>query len=328
MTTLEAIAKIESSATASILFGSEPEKMRDKLILLIHPDRMGLDIKDRASSALTKLNVLYDSLNGKAHAPAPVIVGKWIVGEALAKGDIANLYSACPIADPKQVVVFKIARSPEDNDLIAIEHASLKALHADKRAGNFKKYLPALLATLEASGRRANIMSLAEASYSLSDIIGFYPHGLEFRHIVWMMDRALSVIGFAHLNGIVHGAVLPSHLLYGPDSHGLALVDWCYSVKESGRIPALVKRYASLYPPEVKRKDKSSPATDIYMLAGTLKSASAEIPKRFRPFFEHCLAGSPKSRPQDAWELQDKFIELAKLEYGPPQYLPLKIPIS
>jgi serine/threonine protein kinase len=325
MTTLEAIVKIEAATTASVLFGPEPEKTHKKLVLLIHPDRMGAAIKDRAQAALYKLNILYDSLNGKAHAPTPVVIGKWIVGDVLAKGDIADVYSAYPVADPKQIVAFKIARSPQDNDLIAAEHSSLKVLHADKRSDNFKRYLPQLLGTLEASGRRANILSFAEASYSLADIVTFYPKGLDFRHIVWMMSRGLSALGFAHSNKVIHGAILPEHLMYAPESHGLTLVDWCYSVHESGHIPAVVKKRANLYPAEVERKSQPSPATDIFMLAGTLKAA-AGIPKRFRPLFEHCLAGSPRSRPQDAWELSEKWTALAKEEYGDPQFIKLAIP--
>jgi hypothetical protein len=53
--------------------------------------------------------------------------------------------------------------------------------------------------------------------------------------------------------GLVHGAVLPEHVLIQPDEHGLVLIDWCYSVPLTPSTPlrAPVTARAGLYPPEV-----------------------------------------------------------------------------
>ena len=36
--------------------------------------------------------------------------------------------------------------------------------------------------------------------------------------------------GEAHINGVIHGAVLPEHLLIHPEFHGLVLIDWTCAV--------------------------------------------------------------------------------------------------
>ena len=94
---------------------------------------------------------------------------------------------------------------------------------------------------MNASYRKANVISLADG-HSLTHLMELFPGGIEFRHIVWMMNRALNAVGFAHDAGVVPGAVIPEHLMYS-ESHGLTLVDWCYSVTaESKRhLPARVK---------------------------------------------------------------------------------------
>ena len=58
-----------------------------------------------------------------------------------------------------------------------------------------------------------------------------------------MWRRLLVGLGWAHRAGVVHGAVLPEHVLIHPAEHGLVLVDWCYSVAPGERIPALVAKH-------------------------------------------------------------------------------------
>jgi hypothetical protein len=145
-----------------------------------------------------------------------------------------------------------------------------------------------------------------------------------------MVNRSLSVLGYTARQGVVHGAVLPPHLLFHPTEHGLKLADWCYAVTAESKkhIPAMLKDYKDYYPPEVKRKDQPTPSLDVFLLFQTFLASGVQIPKRFIGIFDHCLAQSPRSRPKDAWEVQDRWVELAKEEYGPPTFLRLEIPVS
>ena len=326
MNTLDALTMVEQSKSAASLLGPDAQANYRKYAKLIHPDVVGDKLRPRAEIAFAKLSGAYELLNGKKITPAATVIGKWVVGDAIAKGDLCDLYHA---QNSESVHgVFKIARSPKDVDLMEQERYALKTLHAAKGADNYGKYLPMLLDTLDASGRRVNVITAADG-LTLAAIHEYYAGRVDFRHVVWMVNRALSVLGYAHRYGIIHGAVLPEHLIYGPVSHSLKLVDWCYSVTTESKkhIPAIVKERKDFYPAEIFRKAPAHSATDIYMLFRSMKMV-APIPPRFGPIFEWCMAASPKWRPTDAWKLQNQWVKLAREEYGEPRYLKLDIPIT
>ncbi len=319
MTSDQAAVLIENAVSPVMLFGANPDKAYKLFAKLVHPDRATAALgKARAEKAFAKLSTLFASLNGKT-VSNPIVFGDWIVEDAFAKGDICDLYRVTH-TDGKQKAILKI-------DLLIAESSALSALKADMNSENFKAYIPTVFNSFVASGRQANILAIAEGYYSLADIKGIFSGGVDFRHCVWFMNRLLSALGFAHRNGICHGAVLPEHLLYHPTGHGLVLVDWCYSVKTGENIKAKVKDREEYYPPEVDRKSPAIPSTDIYMATKAIIGAAVKpIPRRFRALFDHCLAESPRARPQDAWELQDRWRELAREEFGKPTYLKLELP--
>lgn len=331
MTSIEAIVHVERSTNAAVLLGKDPDSAYRDLAKLIHPDVVDAAMRARAQEAFLKLGKLHDSILNKPTSAAPAIIGKWLVEGPLAMGDIADLYHVTHLESADLRGVLKIARSPRDGDLIESENFSLKYLATDSHVNSaaFTRYLPKVNATMEASGRRANVLSYATDNLPLSEIVRLVP-SLDFRHIIWMVNRSLSIMGFAHTHGIVHGAILPEHLLFGPESHALVLVDWCYSVTAESRkhVPAIAKGRRDFYPPEVFRKIPATPSLDIFMLFATMRSTGVAIPKRFRPFFDWCMGGSPKGRPGDAWECQDRWLALAKEEFGPPTYLKLDIPLT
>lgn len=331
MTQLEAISLVEDSKSAKVLFKDDAKHWYIKLSKLIHPDVLPEKLRVRGAAAFAKLSSLYADKNPKPVDRKAVVIGKWRILDPVAKGDLCDVYLAESIKTPADKVIFKIVQQESDSDLVEKEYYVLKHMDTCEVAKsfhkNFSKYLPRIVDRMEASGRRANILAQAEG-LSLTDISRFYPNKtLDFRHVVWFVNRALSVLGFAHKCGVVHGAVLPDHLLFGPESHSLILLDWCYSVTAESKkhIPAIVERYTSLYPVEVARKLAPTPATDIYMLFASLEDVAVP-PRRFKRMFDWCLAPQPNARPSDAWSLQDRWLALAKEEYGDPAYLKLEIP--
>ncbi len=313
---IDLISRIEAATTATALFGADADREYRRLALACHPDQWMREPKaaqERAAKAFLKLRDLRDKPASK-----PAVFGKWVVEFPLAAGDIADLYRVTS-ADVKGAVL-KIARSPKDNDLMDAEIASLKKLLAVPSC-SFHQYIPVIHDTFKASGRRAVILEQAD-EIPLSDISAKVGK-LDFRHAVWMSNRLLSALGFAHKHGIVHGAVVPCHLLYGPESHCLSLIDWCYST-QGKPVPAIVPAYRHLYPKEVLGKQPAMPATDIYMWAAVVRSI-ADAPRRFNGLLEWCMADSPRHRPSDAWVLQDQLGALAESEYGSKKYLVLQL---
>lgn len=285
-----------------------------RLAKLCHPDKFPGNKK--AEDAFKHLNHLR-GVNGSA---AEILIGKWSISQPFTRGDIADLYIT------KDLAVFKIARSERDNDLMLQEKTVVNLIHSSKDE-KFPLYVPRVIESFKASGRVTNVLEYADKYVSLEEI--WQRCGpLDFRHIVWMMNRLFSALGFIHRLELVHGAIVPTHLLYNPTNHTMQLVDWCYSTKIGGKVPAIVKKYKTLYPKEILAKGQAQTSSDLFMAMGIVRRTAQNIPAKFRPLIEWAEAGSPASRPADAWAFQDRWRATAKEVYGDPKFVELTIPVN
>jgi serine/threonine protein kinase len=243
----------------------------------------------------------------------------------------------------------KIAKNPLDSDLLQTEAMALKRLYANDAEEKWQGYVPKLLdsfvyAANEGSRRQTNVTPLLKGFYSLDELRQMFPAGIDPRHAVWIFRRLLAALGFAHDNNVIHGAVLPRHVMILPEQHGLVLVDWCYaSVADAGLtlppIKALVNAYKNWYPEEVFDKRSPSPATDIVMAARCIVALLGgdpvagvlprTVPLQIRAFLRGCMQGHQSRRPQNAWLLLKEFDELLEsmgAPYFPRRFLPLVLP--
>lgn len=287
-----------------------------RLAKLCHPDRHPDD--PVAAKAFVKLTTLRDDIS---KPPPKLVIDKWSGFESFARGDIADLY----LTDDGSL--FKIARNRKDNDLMERESKALQALHAKKKGPKLSSYIPELKSSLLASGRRANVMTYSADFVSVEEIVRRMKGGVEFKHIVWMMNRLLSCLGYAQVHDVVHGAVVPSHILYNLKTHDMRLVDWCYSVETGKSLSAVVRKYKSLYAPELLLQLSAHSQGDLFMAARSMQFAAARIPKAFHPLFDWCLAESPSARPGDLWSFQDMWRARAVEEYGAPKFAELTLPV-
>jgi serine/threonine protein kinase len=175
-----------------------------------------------------------------------------------------------------------------------------------------------------------------EGFLTLAEILKAYPSGIDFRDMVWMFKRTLVGIGFAHKNGVVHGAILPTHVLVHPTDHGAKLIDWSFAVEAGDHIHGISGGYRDYYPSEVFDKEKALPATDIYMaakccvalLGGNVATNEmpATVPAEVQAFLQRCLVKNASRRPQDAWDLHVEFDTLLKEVVGKPSYRKFEMP--
>jgi hypothetical protein len=272
---------------------------------------------------------------------------KYIVTDLFAEGDLADLYRCSYTEDGKEHhALFKIAQSAADNDLLENEQKILGSMYALKQAEvKFYRYLPKPLDSfiLRGSGvnRRVNVIQLADGYVSLADVMKAYPAGLDYRDAVWMLKRSLAGLGYVHIHKkVVHGAVLPTHVLVHPTGHGAKIVDWCYAVQnweeKKDHVKAISKGYKAYYPSEILAKKPPTPQSDLYILAkcfvallggdvGTNRMPDS-VPKQLRLFLASCLIENQSRRPDDAWKLHEELDELLERLVGKAKYRPLEMP--
>jgi serine/threonine protein kinase len=305
--------------------------------------------KALAHEAFTRLGALYHEAEARLQAgiygtsaPTRAITIRtkqhtYTIASPLTAGDLSTIYHAT--TETGTAVLIKVARSPRDNDLLAREAQTLTTLRAVAQTTSFKLYLPDLIETFTTrgrdAGRAANVFVATPGYVPLTRVQAQHPAGLDARHCVWIMNRLLSVLGFVHNVGIVHGAVLPEHLLVHPDTHGLLLVDWAFAVPTGQTIVAISERYRAWYAPEVLRKRPATAATDLYMMARLMgwllgRAPDSEYipstaPAPFRRFLAACELKAQRRRPQDAFELVETFKTVAEAMFGKRRFLRLTV---
>jgi serine/threonine protein kinase len=352
LTISDAATLIENAKAATDIFGFPPgsdaqrldavSNLYRDLVRVIHPDHWDEDDMDRANAVFLKLTVLKEEAEnliryGKAEAPPqfePTEIrfkskGKetvYNVTDIIAQGDLADIFRA-------DKTLLKVARSAADNDLLEREAKILRKLRPEGKNDKFYRYLPRLLGSFGLKspgerGKQVNVLPYYKGHYSLTEVMQVYPDGLSFRDVVWMFKRCLAGLGFVHRQGVVHGALIPPHILVHPVMHGAKLIDWCYAAERKERVKAMSIPFESFYAPEILNKETAHPATDIFMLAKCAMAVmgTTDIPFQVRGFFESCTLPSITRRPNDAWKLHEEFDELLYKLVGKPKYRLLVMP--
>lgn len=279
--------------------------------------------------------------------------------ELLARGDFCDIHVCMVDNQSQRRAIFKIVRDKADNDLLAAEARTLRELFASK--SKYHAYLPKILAAGEIDGLLVNVITYFPKNVSLTRVIEAHPDGLDFRDMVWMYKRLLTVLGYVHQQGFVHGAVVPPHVLIGPEDHGAKLIDWSYSLKveavvDEADVPVPVRRTAwdrmveddvfdsavhikaisaphrRFYPPEVLKKQQPSAATDIYMATkcaeALMNGSFSALPEPLRYLMQSQLLDDPKDRAQDAWDLMDLFNEVLEKAVGKRKFREFTMPVG
>ncbi|POM24227.1 hypothetical protein BTM25_28540 [Actinomadura rubteroloni] len=320
MTVPEALRLLDRARDPRAVFGAdeaEAARVYRRLARVLHPDAPGGG--DR--HGFVRLGDLWRSYHGEVLTTPK---RTYRLGPLAARGDLCALYEAGD-------VLLKMPRDPSDSDLLEREAAALRRLARGER--KYRAYVPRLVESFRhrdaATGadRRVNALARLDGFVTLADVRAAYPGGLDARDVAWMWRRLLVGLGFAHRTGVVHGAVLPEHVLIHPADHGVVLVDWCYSTTDGGRIPALVARYADRYPPEVTGKRPATPATDIYLATHCMTELMGDAaPDALVRFARGCALPAPTARPDDAWRLLGELDEILERLYGPRRFRPFTMP--
>jgi serine/threonine protein kinase len=184
-----------------------------------------------------------------------------------------------------------------------------------------------------------DIRSPADELYTLEDVRAAHPAGLDARDVAWIWRRLLSVLGFAHTQGVIHGQILPMHVLIEPREHKLVLVDWCAAVPQAPPrakgLSIISSGHRAWYRREIALTDPPSPALDIALAARCMIEllGGDPIDETFPPsvdpaiqrHFQRCLGSASGKRP-DAPKLLEDFDRLIEALWGPRKFRVLEMP--
>lgn len=325
----------------------------------VHPDRFSeADLKQRATKAFARLSLLFDQAEGAikrgtyGQTQLATIKTRRATHEVLAArgaGDLSQTYQTVTrLGGVERAGFMKVVSDPRNGDLLQREVAALKKLRGPDTNPKWHPYVSELLDSFQYSEpgkprRQATVLAALEGFLSLEELSNRFHGALPAVHVVWIWRRLLAALGSSHDAGVVHGAVLPPHVMVLPDQHGVTLVDWSYSsLLDDRKFPplvAIVDRYREWYPEEVFAKAAPTPATDIYLAAKTMifllggdpvtGVLPGSVPKALRAYFKGCTLQSQAMRPQNAWQLFQEFDELLEAmggQFFPRRFRPLIVP--
>jgi hypothetical protein len=237
------------------------------------------------------------------------------------------------IAEGERYVVKAARVAGSAADALLDKEAEILRRLTDVGDEHHRRYFPQPVESFVARrcGPRCNVLAWEEGFYTAGEIVTRHPAGLDGRHLAWMFKRMLAALGYAHRQGWVHGAVLPPHLLFHAENHGLHLAGWIHAVRLGRPVTVVPAAFREWYPPEARYG--AGPATDIYLAAKSIVYLAGgdplsdafpdHVPPPMQMFLRACLLESARMRPADAWDLHDEFDQLLEELYGPPNYVRL-----
>lgn len=330
--------KLDGACCPEDIFGSgdDPSVVFKKLARLVHPDRNPTEsIAEKAFQKLNELKQIADERVRKGvwgkkiplpHC-VPLEIGKYKAKPHPRIGDIADLYT---VEGGKTIV--KVARTHDDNDLLRAEVNALRILK--QIDGPVGKGIPELVDNFWVEGtwkREANVITRFPGFLTAQEIHAKMT--VDARTSVWMFKRILALLTWVHHYKLIHGAILPPHVMFYQDNdghtemderkHSIRLIDWCYNIDytQRTRLSSWVPAWQDHYAPELLSKKYIGPESDIYMAAKLMVYlCGSKFPSAIGQVLKKCLESDYEKRYSKASDVLSDLKEAAKADFGSPQW--------
>lgn len=265
----------------------------------------------------------------------------WAPQGLIAYGELSDVYLARRARWPTERVLLKVLRDSRFASFFEQEWRVLEQLQASTAQGaeSFTLRLPqpvarGLLTHGPFTGRP--VMALRWISgfvHTFEAVREQWSSGVEPSVAVWMWRRILESLSFIHRSGLVHGAVLPPHLLVQHRDHGVRLVGFACAGPEGSLLRAVPSRFLSFYPEELLRTRRLTRAADLEMSARciaavlggdpTRGTVPATVPGALAALVRQVAQGAGGG---EAWTLRERVGEVSRAALGPPSFHPLEMP--
>lgn len=273
----------------------------------------GIEKARRGQYALDDYTMLLPPTGGRV---IEVDGARYTIGEQLHVGEHSAIYKGRMKAGRGSAgVAIRVANTPDDNPHLFTEIRMLDYLH--RQEVGYWKNIPFMFARFMA-GERVGVIQRYFEGVTLTQVRADRLHrdGLDQRHVMWIMDRMLGLLGYTHRLGIVHGRIEPERIRVRPDNHNALLSGWGHAVYRPAVTGERLRAVGGVFEaPEVRDSGEVGPWTDIYCLGKTLiwliggDPATDEMPSSVEPivrrFLRNMVRKSPRARPHDALQLYD-----------------------
>lgn len=246
----------------------------------------------------------------------------------IAKGDFSNVYRATftSASGREAEAAVKIINKYSDSDLITVEAETLNKLKHQS--------LPVLIDVFRTRERKKGLVTSLIKGFDFETIRLQYSDGVPIEHVLWILERLLSVLGYIHSKGVLHGNLEPSNIMVVPNIHNVIPLDFVFSVldydkgnKYKGR-----NEYSA---PEVSKDREAHPVSDMYALGKCIlfllggdpmrKTFPKKLDRRVKDFLKVFMYETPNKRADDAWRWLRKLIKLRTELYGKRRFVHFKM---
>lgn len=245
----------------------------------------------------------------------------YMVSNQVVTGDFCQVFMARREGpNGTEDVCLKIPLDICDNDLMENEANTYRIVQ--------HKSLPSLVDTFFMQNKQVNVLRQIVGGFDLVSIMSYFPNGLPQEHVVWIIDRLLSVLGFLHINNIIHGSIEPGNIMIVPGNHNSLLLDMLLSVP-SANLPGAIYHGINQYTaPEIISKTHLTPhpSSDMYslgksmqfLLGGDINSRifPVGVDPRIKSFLGKFLDPDPQRRANDAWQSWHQLRQLRTQVFG------------
>lgn len=234
--------------------------------------------------------------------------------EKVIEGEVAHIFKG--VSD-SEMVFLKVVTDPKDNLLLDKEYEVLLGVEHPS--------LPVVMQKVMIEGRNAIILHEVKG-IPMMELLKQYPKGIPAEHVMWMLERLLSAVGYLHASKIVHGNIKPENVMIHKKSHNVSILGFSFCIPHANSDGAKYQIINDFYTaPEVTKDARVWPASDIYsvgklavkLLGGDVSVGSIPetVDKRVRDFI-HSMIAPVEERPHDAWKLWTSLVELRSEVYG------------
>jgi len=269
----------------------------------------------------------------------------WSLNRLISQGETSDVYFGQRARWPTELVILKILRDPQNSQQLDNEWEVLQHLHGSTAQGadTFTTLLPQLVSHGKISagqftGRQANIFRWESGfRHNLAEVIHAYPQGIPPRSSIWVWRRILETLSFIHASGMVHGAVLPSHLLIQENEHGIRLIGYSRAGQKGEKVKVPSTEFESFILEASRSLKTLTTQLDLMMSARCMaallggESITVSLPASVPPqlaevIIRVALIDPEAGSSEEAWSIREELGRVADNVFGPPQFCPIIMP--